>query len=1104
MTSLLDALYPGDDVAILVANVLIQVSVVILLTMFVVHRFFRRSPAIAHTVWLSCLIFVGACPLVVFAANRAGLTELTLSWAREAVATSRASEAAPDLATNLRPAKEAHLFEDASAEERFEPFEDGRSEAGDVVMPDPSPTPLVTASPSSELSSFTWRNAISLAVAMWAAGVLLLSLRLLHGAYSTVRLRRTTTPLDCLAFADTLALVRQSTGMAKLPAILLSEQVNAPVVVAGIRPAVLFPASLPGSVSQDDLVHVLVHECAHVLRHDHLVGLIQRLVELIYWPHPLVHSMNRQLALYREEVCDNHVLASVGSAEYAETLLNLAKYSPGHVGVLHSIGMFGLHWRLEDRVRRLLDQGRDRDIRAGRRAHVALLAAGVASLVAATTLQVGVATGDGTGESLAAVPATADENEPSETAGAPPGKIGEFLDVDGNPWQPGYDVDGERLPHGAAARMGSRRLRHEGWNKRVWLLPDGQGLLSWWRGGDVRLWDIATGRQRQKLDLELERVADAILSRDGRSFIVLAQQHNVERRESTSELRLFDTSTWRSQSIITWTGTLSDQQRVALSADGKIAAASDGHGNLRCWDTLSGTELKSHATEQRRIESLAFSPDGSLLAFANRDTVTLWQWRSEEGPKPLEGPLDNSQVVVFSPDGRLLAIGGDEEFAAKIWDVATRRFLSGLKGKASSYYREGMAFSSDGKSLIVPANRLGTVEIFDIESGQLRQSLDAGSVNPRDVALSADGRLLATAGFEATIKLWDMPEGRCTTNRFVGHDEAPYEVTFTPDGRFLVTGSNDGTIRVWSADTGQQVRVLSGLYKVMALAVSHDGAKFVSCGLDNTVRLWDTESGRQIFRLPGHGELGGNRHYAVGFDRDGKHFLSFGLDLYLRVWSTETGKLVAEHAIRPSGLGLEATEDGAVRTMDASPTDPFGRSLMGVLEWTHFSTEGDRFFLCDKRTVYEFDTLSGREVRKLNSEVMMSDCWISQDGKTFATVERREPSRSEFLLKIHRERLGQEVRQIDLPGRVRALAISQDGSLIAGDMLDTERPPRRWISVWDVETAQEVAHIDGSYRQVVHNVTFSPDGTQLAAVQGDTTILVWDLEQFRVAPTKGE
>ena len=111
-------------------------------------------------------------------------------------------------------------------------------------------------------------------------------------------------------------------------------------------------------MSRDELRDVLVHECAHVVRRDTLVGLIQRAADVLFWPYPLVRWMNRQLARAREEVCDNYVLGQSDGARYAQTLFDLSEridtLSPG----LAHVGLFQYRWSLEQRVAGLLDARR--------------------------------------------------------------------------------------------------------------------------------------------------------------------------------------------------------------------------------------------------------------------------------------------------------------------------------------------------------------------------------------------------------------------------------------------------------------------------------------------------------------------------------------------------------------------------------------------------------------------------------------------------------------------------------------------------------------------------------------------------------------------------
>ncbi|MHC4401611.1 MAG: M56 family metallopeptidase [Planctomycetota bacterium] len=1175
MTALLDSLYPGDDVTLLVFNVLIQITAVILLTMLVVRRFLRRSAAAGHAAWLGCLAFVAACPLITFAADRAGTSIVSLPVASETTTTTQTEVSAAPSPVATTTIATAHPAEPQPAvpgkgpshatftlkppvpptAERLAPAEDTRFETTDRVTPPETERrphglqPAAAAAPTTPGATgpLSFRSAVSIAVAIWATGALLLSVRLLHGGLYLRKLGRTTTPLDESALADVLKRVRHSLGVTSLPRILLSEQITTPVVAALPRPTILLPASLPESISRDSLHDVLVHECAHVVRCDHWVGVLQRLVEIVYWPHPLIHHMNRQVARCREEVCDNHVLSGVGSTDYADTLLELTVRCQNRVGMFSSIGMFRLHWQLADRVRGLLDGQRDQRVRLGNRSRLAMLVSACVVLAAAATLQIDLAAEENENKPLAARTTTAGEKKRADftnipatredetlvegilvdESGKPPADArvrsvatlpdGKVLDVDGNPRKPGHDLDGEPLPRGAVARLGSRRLRHEGWYKRAWMLPDNKTLISSSPDNGVRLWGADTGKLLRELDLEGKRLTAIDLSHDAKSLAVLTRKIDIARRESTCEVRLWDTSTWQARPIAAWTGSISDDdERVAVTPDATTVATGNERGKIRFWDVASGEELLEYSVAQRAIESLAFSPDGALVAIATRDGVFLWDWLSGDAPKALEGPVERTQIVTFAPDGRLLAAGCRDAFAARIWDVASRQLTFRLKGEADDYYREGLTFSSDGKSLIVPGSETKTVEIFDVQTGQLRRSLDTGCLEPRDVAISTDGRLLTAIGSRAAIKLWALPDARCLSDQYVGHAEAAYEIQFTPDGRHVITGCLDETIRVWEADTGRQRRSLGPHGWVSGLAVSYDGKKIASCSHDETVRLWDLESGREIFRLPGHGRLGGNNEYVVGFDRTAARFFSFGPNLYLRVWSTQTGKALTEHAIRPSGIEVEETEEGTLRLADPSASRfGGGGGLSGVLQHARLTADGDRLFLSDRQSIYVFDVESGREIDTWKPQDSLNNFHVSPDASRLVTVESRrpppdptepdpQPSRTQYLLKEYRLPSKEKVREIELPGSVtQALAFSADGRLVATGIHIWKRyqPTRRWISVWDLETGDEVAHVDG-YDNQAYRVAFSPDGKRLASTHNDTTILVWDLEQFRVERPK--
>ena len=156
----------------------------------------------------------------------------------------------------------------------------------------------------------------------------------------------------------TLERVRNALGVAALPPVVTSSKVRAPVTIGLLRPWVILPEGLAESLASDSLRDVLVHECAHVVRHDAWVGLLQRLVGVFFWPHPLVHYASGQLTRAREEVCDNHVLRCGDARGYARTLLALTEQCLPMNGVRPGLGLLGARWRLADRVAGLLDSRR--------------------------------------------------------------------------------------------------------------------------------------------------------------------------------------------------------------------------------------------------------------------------------------------------------------------------------------------------------------------------------------------------------------------------------------------------------------------------------------------------------------------------------------------------------------------------------------------------------------------------------------------------------------------------------------------------------------------------------------------------------------------------
>ena len=252
---------------------------------------------------------------------------------------------------------------------------------------------------------------------LWAVGVLIGLARIALGWTGLAAIFRSARALDLLRHGSTLERVRNALGVAALPPVVTSARVRAPVAAGLWRPWVILPEGLAESLASDSLRDVLIHECAHVVRLDAWVGLLQRLAGTLFWPHPLVHYASGQLTRAREEVCDNYVLQCGSPRDYARTLLALTEQCLPLGAVGPGLGLLGTRWTLADRVTGLLDARRIPMTRTTFRLKIAVwVLLAVAALVVAT-IRV-----DRT--------ARADEPQPSHPTRAP-----RLLPVSGVSWE---------------------------------------------------------------------------------------------------------------------------------------------------------------------------------------------------------------------------------------------------------------------------------------------------------------------------------------------------------------------------------------------------------------------------------------------------------------------------------------------------------------------------------------------------------------------------------------------------------------------------------------------------------------------------------------------
>jgi len=363
----------------------------------------------------------------------------------------------------------------------------------------------------------------------------------------------------------------------------------------------------------------------------------------------------------------------------------------------------------------------------------------------------------------------------------------------------------------------------------------------------------------------------------------------------------------------------------------------------------------------------------------------------------------------------------------------------------------GLAVSLDGKR-IASGSFDKTVKVWDAADGTELMTLQGHEDRVGPVSFSPDGRKIASGSKDTTIKLWDAESGS-ELMTLHGHGEGIRSVVFSFDGKRIVSSSPDGAIKVWDIATGDELISLRGHDgRILDAAFSPDGKRIVSSDAgDGTIKIWDTSSGAQLMTLLGHkGAV-----YSVAFSPDGKRIVSGGYDKTIKVWDSKNG--VELMTLRG--------HNGFVLSTSFSPD---GHQII--------SGGGNKIKIWEARSGEELMTLHGHE------EVVLS-VLFSPDGKRIIS------SSADKTIKIWDTSVDREHRI--LGGHqlgVYPLAFSPDGTrIISGGGSQGER-----IQVWDVATGTELMTLDGHSGKYIVSVSMSPDGKNIVSGGNDNAVKVWD------------
>ncbi len=562
---------------------------------------------------------------------------------------------------------------------------------------------------------------------------------------------------------------------------------------------------------------------------------------------------------------------------------------------------------------------------------------------------------------------------------------------------------------------------------------------------------------------------------------------------------LADVST-QQQYIATLTGHTNRVNSVAFSPDGTTLASGSNDRTVRLWNVATQREITTLTGHTDWVNSMAFSPDGKILASGSDDqTVRLWDVATQREITTLTGHIGWVNSVAFSPDGEILASGSNDR-TVRLWNVATQREITTLTGHIG--WVNSVAFSPDGK-ILASGSDDQTVKLWNVatqrEITTLMEHLNVVS----SVAFSPDGSTLASGAVSwEAVRLWDVAT-RTNTATLSEHTDWVNSVAFSPDGKTLASGSDDQTVKLWNVETGRNVATFfkhTGV--VQSVAFSPDGSTLASGNEDGSVLLWDSSEvllsyPTQLVKISGDGQegvLGAALPNPLIVEVRGTYDqVLAGVQVMFTV-TTGDGKLNVETTM------TDAT--GRVESMLTLGSDP-GTTIVEVtvpgLEPVIFVSAA--LAMADISTQHIVTFVGHTD--NVNSVVFSPYGTILASGSLEGAVKLWDVETQENIATLEAY-------------PVTSVAFSPDGTILAsgsGDFSEFSPNSRSFfvpssgnaIKLWDVETKKNIATIEVRTSPIT-SIAFSPDGTILASgsIKGKGIVALWDVETKKNIATIGE
>ena len=421
-----------------------------------------------------------------------------------------------------------------------------------------------------------------------------------------------------------------------------------------------------------------------------------------------------------------------------------------------------------------------------------------------------------------------------------------------------------------------------------------------------------------------------------------------------------------------------------------------------------------------------------------------------------------------------------------------------------------IAISPDGRS-IASVSENKTIRLWDAESGRLLQAWSGSSENIASVSFSPDGTVIASGGWDSSVKLWEAASGRLLRAFPSGGVDFVNSVKFSPDGSQLLAGTFSGKVMLWEKASGRLVRTFAPngkLENANGVAFSPDGHSVAATGYQGRTLVWDVSSGRLRHSLVHTGKF----LYKVAFSPDGSLILSAGDSDGPKVWDAATGHLVrnleaAKYSraavFSPDGRSIAAGGNGFVALIDPATgaalprsSTPTGKSNVGIS-----ALSNDQWLVVGPAGLTVWDAEKGQLVQAFEPKPGSARKWFTakdERGRSLVAT-----STAQHTIKLWDMTDGSLVQTFawgptPKPDRpcptcttygLENVSLSPDGRWLVATMWGDHT----LIKVWDVANGRLLHNLpvpSVPYR-AAHNLAFSGDGRWLVSDSSDAKANDW-------------